>query len=139
MKLTCAVGAVAIIGGTVGYYGGPATPIGLSSGYVNRRGGILANVAFNEQVFGKKEGSETLIVGTTVFYNVFKSPIQPAIGLGALMTEEGTDGVRWKTNVSLGVAANLGRFVLLGLYDVTEGDFRFGAAINLRHKNLTGR
>jgi len=130
-----AIGALAIVGGTIGYYGSPEmAPIGLMSGYVEADMGILFQIAINKQVFGKAEGSENLMVGLTGFYNAFNSPFQPAIGAGALFTEEGSDGVTWQPSVMVGIVGNFGRIVLLTGYDVITPDFRFGIGVNLRHK-----
>ena len=130
------IGGLAIAGGTLGYFGSASkAPIGLMSGYIEPRGGLLFQAAINKQVFGEAEGPENLILSLTGFYNVFNFPIQPAIGLGARRTEEKTDGLIWKPSVSVGVVGNFGRFVLLAGYDVATPDFRFGIGINFRHKN----
>lgn len=129
-----AVGGVAILGGTIGYFGSASTaPIGVMSGYVQKEGGFLLQVAVNRQVFGRASGPENMIVSITSFYDTFDFPIAPAVGLGARITEEGTNGVTWKPNVSFGLAGRIGPIVLLAGYDVTTPDFRFGTAINFRH------
>lgn len=129
-----AIGGLAVLGGTIGYFGSASkAPIGLMSGYVESDGGLLLQVAINRQVFGKEKGSENLIASLTGFYNVFDSRIQPAIGIGTRITEEGTDEVVFEPSVSIGVVGNFGQFVLLVGYDVTTPDFRFGIAVNLRH------
>ncbi|MBT8401763.1 MAG: hypothetical protein KJO98_14890 [Rhodothermia bacterium] len=128
-----AVGGIAIFGGTVGYFGsGSKAPIGLMSGYVEPNGGFLLQVAINEQVFGRARGPENLIAGVTGFYDAFRSPLQPAIGIGARFTEEGTDEVRSEPSVSFGLVGNFGPWLVLAAYDVTTPDFRFGVAINFR-------
>lgn len=129
-----AIGGLAVLGGTVGYYGGSETPFGLMAGYVEPDGGLLLQAAINAEVFGKKKGPEYMVVSVTSFYNVFKSPIQPALGLGAMITEDGSDELRWTPNVSVGLAGNFGQIIVLGAYDVTEGEFRVGMAINFRFR-----
>ncbi|MDX1429783.1 MAG: hypothetical protein R3282_05825, partial [Rhodothermales bacterium] len=128
-----AVGGIAIFGGTIGYFGSASkAPIGLMSGYVESRGGFLLQVAVNKQVFGKADGPENLVAGVTGFFDAFRSPIQPAIGLGARFTEEGTDDVKSEPSISVGLVGNFGQLVVLAGYDVTTPDFRFGVAVNLR-------
>ncbi len=128
-----AVGGIAIFGGTVGYFGSASkAPIGLMSGYVEPKGGFLLQVAVNRQVFGRASGPENLIAGVTGFYDAFGSPLQPAIGIGARLTEEGTMTVRNEPSVSFGLIGNFGAWLVLAAYDVTTPDFRFGIAINFR-------
>jgi hypothetical protein len=129
-----AVGAVAVAGGTVGYYGSTAAPIGLMSGFVHRRGGALLHVAINKQVFGKASGPENLSAGITGFYDVFGLPIQPAVGLGVTATEEGVGGYATSATVSLGVVGNFGPLVVLAGYDVLTPGFRVGTAVNFRYR-----
>ncbi len=130
-----AVGGIAIFGGTVGYFGTYKAPIGLMSGYVQPDGGFLLQVAINRQVFGRASGPENLVAGVTAFYDAFRSPIQPAIGLGARFTEEGTEDVRHEPSVSVGLVGNFGPWLVLAAYDFTVTDFRFGVAFNLRQMN----
>ena len=128
------VGGLAMLGGTIGYFSSTSkAPIGLMSGYVEPNWGVLLHVAINKQVFGNKRGPENLIAGVTGFYNVFNSQVQPAIGIGARITEEGTDEAILKPSLSIGFVGNFGQFVLLAGYDVSTPDFRFGIGVNLRH------
>jgi len=128
------VGGLAVLGGTIGFFSSTGeAPIGLMSGYVEPNWGALLHVSINEQVFGNKRGPENLIAGVTGFYNVFNSQIQPAIGIGGRITEEGTDELIWKPSLSIGLVGNFGQFVLLAGYDMTTPDFRLGLGINLRH------
>ncbi len=134
-----AIGAVALAGGTIGYYGSASkAPIGLMSGFVRPQGGALLYVAVNPEVLGAGDGSESFFAGITAFYNMFdrrspKNPtIHPAIGLGVYATEEGSDDVRLEGNVSVGLVGTAGPAVLLAGYDITTRDIRFGVGVNLR-------
>ncbi len=130
------VGGLAVLGGTFGYYGSLETaPIGLMAGRVEQRGGVLFHVAINRQVFGKEPGPENLIFGITGFRGPARSPVQPAVGLGLRITEEGTESTRTLLNVSVGAVANLDYLVVHLAYDFEAQDLRFGVGINLRARH----
>lgn len=128
-----AVAAVAVIGGTVGYYGNAEhAPIGLMTGYVHPKGGLLLQVAVNEAVLQKSKTETEYFMGRIVgFYDFFKSPVQPALGAGVLVRQQNND-VEYVPSLSPGVAGNFGRVVLLSGYDVLNGGLDFGIAYNFR-------
>jgi hypothetical protein len=128
-----AIGALAAFGGTIGYAGSvDKAPIGLMAGRVGRRGGALFHVAVNQQVFGKASGPENLSFGVTGFMDLFRSPIQPSVGVGMRITEEGTETTRTLPSLALGLVANTDYVVFLAAYDVEAGDVRFGVGLNIR-------
>ncbi len=128
-----AIGALAAFGGTLGYTGNiDKAPIGLMAGRVEPRGGVLFHVAVNRQVFGKARGPENLLIGVTGFMNVFRSPVQPLIGIGLRITEEGTATTRTLPTVSVGVAANLGQVLMFTAYDIEARNARVGFGVNFR-------
>jgi hypothetical protein len=128
-----AIGALAAFGGTIGYYGSfDHAPIGLMAGRVEPRGGVLFHVAVNRQVFGKAAGPENLSIGVTGFVDVFRSRIQPAIGLGMRITEEGTETTRTLATIAPGIVANFDLAIVHVAYDVESNDVRFGFGINIR-------
>lgn len=127
------VGLAAIIGGTVGYSGTGKTPIGLMAGWVRPRGGTLLQASINSAVLDDNGGREHLVVQGWGFYDVFRAPIQPAIGLGVLATAEGSE-TTVEAGVSIGAALNLGRVIVTGGYDVVQQNAEFGLAINFKYK-----
>lgn len=127
-----AVGAAAIIGGTVGYHGTGRTPLGLMAGWVRPRGGTLLQASINDAVLGDAHGREHLVVKGLGFYDVFDAPIQPALGVGASATAEGRT-TTLEPSITPGAALNLGRIVLTGGYDVVQQQVEFGLAINFKY------
>lgn len=128
-----AVGTLAYLAGTGGYFGSvDKAPMGLMSGYVERRGGVLLHVAINPQVFGSVDGPENLIAGFTGFYDVFQSPVQPSLSVGVRITEEDSETATTKPSVAAGVVGNFGEVVVLAGYDFFSPDVRIGVAYNFR-------
>lgn len=127
------VGLAAVIGGTVGYSGTGKTPIGVMAGWVQPRGGTLLQASINSAVLDDN-GREHLVVKGLGFYDVFKAPIQPAIGLGALATAQGSE-TTVEAGLSIGAALNLGRVIVTGGYDVIQQNAEFGLAINFRYQS----
>ncbi len=128
-----AVGGLAVLAGTGGYFGSlDKAPMGLMSGYVEPRGGMLLHVAINRQVLGAAKGPENLIVGFTGFYDAFGSPIQPSLSLGVRLTEEDTESQRTEPSVAAGIVGNFGELVVLAGYDFFAPDVRIGIAYNFR-------
>ncbi len=132
-----ALGVVAFVGGTVGYYGNAEAPLGLTSGFVRPRGGALLQVAVNEAVIGAG-GREKLLGKVTGFYDVFKAPVQPSMSLGVLAEEHGDD-VELTPSLAFGAVGNFGRILLFGGYDLTAGGVDFGVAFNFRSRAREGR
>lgn len=124
------VGALAYAGGTIGVYGHPEAPFGLTSGLVRRRGGVLAQLAANEGVFGADE-PERLVGKVMVFYGVLRAPVQPAFGLGVVATEAG-DAVTWAPSFSAGAVLNLDQFFFYGGYDFEARGIELSLAFNFR-------
>ncbi len=135
-----AVAIVAVAGGTVGYYGNTKfAPIGLSAGYVQPEGGFLLQVAVNEAVINRSTVENEHIIGRLVsFYDVFKSPVQPMVGLGAMMTELNGDR-DFEFSASVGLVGNFGPLIVLGGYDVTAGGVDLGVAYNFKARRQNNR
>lgn len=128
-----AVGAVAVVGGTVGYFGNvEKAPIGLSSGYVTQSYGVLLSAAINGAVLGMDDDPENFIGQVTGFYDAFGAAVQPAIGVGVRVTEEETDGLDVRPSVMLGAAARLGHSVAFAGYDVESRGLQIGLAYSFR-------
>lgn len=126
-----AVGALAVAGGTVGYYGHPArAPLGLTSGVVRPRWGLLLHVAVNAAVLGA-DGPERLETGVFAFFDAFRSQVQPALGLG-LWAEEDGPNLAWHPALTPGLALRLHRTTLLAGYDVGRGGLQAGLAVTFR-------
>lgn len=132
LAAVAAVGILAYAGGTIGYSGNARhTPIGLASGIVGRHGGFLIQASINAAIFEDSGDTEKLLLRSTGFFDLFRSPIQPMIGAGALL--RGQDGsVNARPVVSLGLAGNFGTMILLGGYDLLEGGIEFGMVFNFR-------
>ena len=127
------VGGLAVLGGTFGYLGSYGkAPLGLFAGRVRPNGGVLLHVAVNRQVFGKTRGPENLVAGVTGFMDLFHAPVQPSIGLGLRITEEGTETTRTHPSLAIGVVGNLDQLILHLAYDVESHDVRFGIGVNLK-------
>ena len=123
---------LAFVGGTIGYYGnGQETPIGLTSGYVVRNGGLLLQVAINGAVIASGDEPGKLTAKMMGFYDVFNTPIQPALGIGVLAEERG-DEIDLSPRFSVGAVANLGPVVLYGGYDLVVEGVEISMAINFR-------
>ncbi len=130
LAAAAAVGFVAFSGGTVGIYGRGDTPIGLASGYTHPRGGLQLQTAANRAVL-ENGTDQKLSVRALGFYDVFKSRVQPAVGLGAHI--DPAAGRDWDPIVSAGLVGNLGRVVLYGGIDVVQGTPEVGVAYNFRY------
>lgn len=128
-----AVGALALGGGTVGYFGNTEAPLGLAAGRVAPHAGLLLQVAVNEAVLGAP-GDEAFIGRATTFYDLFGSRIQPALGLGVFAQEQGGGAAEWMPSVSLGAVGNFGSLLVFGGYDVVASGIDFGLAFNWRHR-----
>ncbi len=126
-----AVGLLAVAGGTVGYYGNAEMPLGLTSGLVRPKGGVLVQMAVNTAVLGADDEPEKLLVKVMGFYGVANLPIQPALGLG-VMAEENGDDLDLTPSLSLGAVGNFGRLILFGGYDFAADGVDFGFAFNFR-------
>ncbi len=128
-----AVAAVAVIGGTVGFYGNiEHAPLGLMTGYVHPRGGGLLQVAINKAVLEKSSTETEHLIGRVLgFYDVFNSPIQPAVGFGVLVSQQNNE-VDYEPSISLGLTGNFNSLILLSGYDVLAGGLDVGIAYNFR-------
>jgi len=131
-----AVAIVAVAGGTVGYYGNTKNaPIGLTAGYVQPDGGVLLQVGVNSAVIERSTSETEHFMGkVTGFYDLFNSPIQPAIGMGVLASEDNGD-FTYDFSASVGLVGNWGQMILLGGYDFLTGGAEIGLAVNLKAKN----
>lgn len=125
-----AVGLVAYAGGTVGLYGRGDTPLGLAAGYTRPGGGLQLHAAVNDAVLSDDSGQK-LTMKALGFYDVFSSPIQPAVGLGLQVDPQHEGGAR--PSASLGLAGNFGRIVLFGGVDVVQTTPEIGLAYNFRY------
>lgn len=132
-----AVGVVAYLAGTVGYYGNTETPIGVTAGYVQPGGGMLLQVGINSAVLGAGDEPERLLGKVMGFYDVVHAPVQPAIGLGVLAEEDGDD-IDLTPALSLGAVGNFGPVLLFGGYDLVADGVDFGIAINFRSRSRSG-
>jgi hypothetical protein len=129
-----AVGVVAYAGGTVGYFGSPKhAPFGVTAGLVNPSSGFLMQAGVNEAVLGG-QGPEHLLAKLFAFHEVLPIPIQPAVGVGALVIHE-NDAFSYQASVSLGAVGNFGPALFFGAYDVTLESWELGAAFNFRSLN----
>lgn len=128
-----AVGAVALGGGSVGYYGTTEAPFGVTAGYADPRGGALLQASVNGALLLGEEGeAQRLTAKALVFYDVLGAPVQPALSLGVRARAD--DEIDLDPSLALGAALNLGRVVVLGGYDVLGAAAEFGVAINFRAK-----
>lgn len=125
-----AVGTVAVLGGTVGVFGTGDTPIGLTGGYTQPKGGIWLQAAINSAVIDD-EGTQRLTVKGLGFYDVFGGPIQPSIGLGVQAKALGDD-TTVDPSLSVGLVGRAGRMALYGGVDVVQGTPEVGLSINFR-------
>jgi len=127
-----AVGLVAFAGGTIGYFGNTAhAPLGLSSGFVRPKWGMLIQVAVNDAVLGVSNDPERLTANLFTFIDLFDAEIQPGFGAGVWAEEHGDD-IRYRPSFSLGAVGRFGPVVLQGGYDLVEGGTQFGVAYSFR-------
>ncbi len=127
-----AVGLIAVAGGTVGLFGHERAPIGLTSGFARARWGMLLQVAVNEAVLGAGNEPERLVGQLFGFFDLFRAPIRPAVGLGVWAEEHG-DAVDLSPSVSLGAVVRAGPVLFQGGYDFAGGGAQFGLAVTFRH------
>ncbi len=125
-----AVGLFAYVGGTVGVYGRGDTPIGLAAGYTRPSGGVQLQAAVNGAVLEGDSGQK-LTLKALGFYDVFSSPVQPAVGLGVQIDPTRSRDV--VPSASVGLAGNFGRFLLFGGADLVHGTPEVGVAYNFRY------
>lgn len=130
-----AVAAIAVAGGTVGYYGNTKhAPIGLTAGMVLEDGGVMLQVGVNQAVLDKSDVTSERFIGRVIsFYDLFSAPVKPALGLGAMVTEIGGD-YEYELSVSPGLVGVLGPVILIGGYDVISGGVDMGVAFNFKHR-----
>lgn len=130
-----AVAAIAVAGGTVGYFGNTRhAPIGLSAGMVLEEGGVMLQIGVNQAVLEKSSAEPERFLGRVIsFYDFFDAPVKPALGLGAMVTEIGGD-YKYELSVSPGLVGVLGPVILVGGYDVVSGGVDLGLAVNFKHR-----
>jgi hypothetical protein len=126
-----AVGLIAVAGGTVGLFGHERAPIGLASGFARGRWGMLLQVAVNEAVLGAGNEPERLVGQLFGFFDLFRAPLRPAVGLG-VWAEENGDAVDLSPSVSLGAVVRAGPVLLQAGYDLAGGGAQFGLAVTFR-------
>ncbi|MFO8100231.1 MAG: hypothetical protein R6T83_11505 [Salinibacter sp.] len=124
-----AVALTAVIGGTVGLYGTGDTPLGLAAGYTHPRGGIQLQAAVSAAVL-EDDAGQRLTAKALGFYDVFRAPVQPAVGAGVQIDAARAPNVR--PSVSTGLVGNLGRIVLYGGVDVVQQTPEIGVTYNFR-------
>lgn len=135
-----AAGILGVVGGTVGYYGSSRhAPIGLTSGYIGRDGGVLLQVAANEALLVDDAGPKRLMGRILGFGDLFGSPVvQPAVGAGALFTSDGGD-VGYEPSASIGAVVRHNMLMFYGGFDVWQSSPEFSVAINFRALGLWSR
>lgn len=126
-----AVGVIAVAGGTVGLFGHERASIGLASGFARERWGMLLQVAINKAVLGASNEPERLVGQFFGFFDLFRAPVMPGLGLGVWAEEDG-DAVALSPSVSLGAVVRAGPVLLQGGYDLIEGGAQFGFAVTFR-------
>lgn len=134
-----AAGALAVFGGTIGYYGSSRfAPIGLTSGFVGRDGGVLLQVAVNESLIADDAGPKRLMGRILGFGDVLSSPrIQPAVGGGVLMTSRGGE-IEYDPSISMGAVLRVDALLFYAGFDVVQNSPEFSLALNLRRLGLWG-
>ncbi|WP_169577933.1 hypothetical protein [Salisaeta longa] len=125
-----AVGLTALVGGTVGYYGTGEAPLGLMAGYVQPSGGFLLQTSINARVL-TGEDRQHLTAQMLGFGNVFRSVVQPAVGLG-VHVETQDDTYSTRAAVPVGLVVNASRVVVFGGVDLVGATPMVGLAVNLR-------
>jgi len=135
-----AAGALAVFGGTIGYYGSSRyAPIGLTSGFVGRDGGVLLQVAVNESLITDNAGPKRVMGRILGFGDLLHSPrIQPAIGGGVLLTSLG-DEIEYDPSVSMGAVVRFDALLFYAGFDVMQNSPEFSVALNLRRLGLWGK
>ena len=130
-----ALALVGVAGGTVGYYGNTEyAPIGLMAGYVQPQGGVMLQVGINSAVVEQSESKTEHFLGKVMgFYDLFSSPIQPALGFGVLVSED-NGNFDYEGIATVGLAGNFGSAILIGGYEVITGSFELGLAMNFKAK-----
>lgn len=127
-----AAGILAAVGGTVGYYGNSHyAPIGLTSGFVRRDGGLLLQAAVNEALLFDEPRAKRLTVKLLSFGNFLNSGLQPALGAGVLATAEGGE-ITYEPTLSIGAVGVYKMMLVYGGYDVVHQGPEFGVAVNFR-------
>jgi len=81
--------------------------------------------------YGAGNEPERLVGQLFGFFDLFRAPIRPAVGLG-VWAEENGDAVDLSPSVSLGAVARAGPVLLQGGYDFAGGGAQFGLAITFR-------
>lgn len=127
-----AAGILAAVGGTVGYYGSSRyAPIGLTSGFVRRDGGLLLQAAVNEALLFDEPRPKRLTVKLLSFGNFLNSGLQPALGAGVLATAEGGE-ITYEPTLSIGAVGVYKMMLVYGGYDVLHQGPELGVAVNFR-------
>ena len=130
------VGALAAVGGTVGYYGEyPHTPYGLMAGIVRDEGGVLLQAAINAAVFTDDGEPERLIVKALVFGEFFGPTMRPAVSAGVMMSDGAGLDMAVDPSLALGAVFShprLRAMLFHAGYDVLRGGFDVGLVVNIR-------
>jgi hypothetical protein len=115
------VGALAYLGGTIGYYGIlPDAAVGLEAGRVTSRGGALFHAAVSRRVIGGGP-DERLVVGFSAVFSPFVGRVHPMAGMDVWFAEDGdtysavpiaTAGLLYRTSdkVALQLGTDLSQF-----------------------------
>lgn len=111
------VGLLAYPGGTVGMYSRVDTPIGLSAGYRNPKGGLQLQAAVNGSTIAG-EMAQKLTVKGLGFYDLFSTRLQPSLGLGFQLDPTAPGIV--EPSMSIGFAADIEQLLLLGGFDLVQ-------------------
>ncbi len=115
----------------------PVAQIALTVGYerpdsfARERWGMLLQVAVNKAVLGASSEPERLVGQFFGFFDAFRAPVMPGLGLGVWAEEDG-DAVALSPSVSLGAVVRAGPVLLQGGYDLIKGGAQFGFAVTFR-------
>ena len=116
LGLGAAVVAGAVISGSGGLSFQGNEPIGLMSGFVRPRGGVVLQASANAQALGMEKGDESLTAQVFAFYGRARQPFQPAVGVGVRYHEQAGE-TEIKPAITAGTMWRLGRFSLLTGYE----------------------
>lgn len=131
LMVAAGVAALAYVGGSVGYYGTETEPLGLSAGFLSRRGGVLVHAGVNAQALGIGTGPESLslrllgLIGTGI-------PVEPLIGFGLRFHEIPGGDTVMDPVFPVGVAFRADPAVITLAGDTTTGNVEFGLIFRFR-------
>lgn len=115
----------AVLSGSAGYVAQADEPIGLATGVIRQRGGLIVQGSVNPAALGLEQGDESLTAQVIGFFGGPRQIVQPAVGFGVRYHER-AGAMQLDPAVTFGGMVRLGQTSLLAGYEVVGNRPSFG-------------